>query len=435
MTPILALGLLLAPPAAPPTPAPPTFARDVAPLVYKHCAGCHHAGDVGPFPLMSYDDARKRSGQLAEVTAARSMPPWLPAKGHGEFKHDRALTDAQIGVFQKWHDAGAPEGDPGDAPLKPQFKAGWQLGKPDIVLTMPKPFAVPAEGRDIYHHFVFDLKLSKTKYLRGIEVVPGNRKVVHHAVGILDTGGGARRLAAKVAKEFGGMNYPGNAPGFLPAGFTPGYAPGQRPAFFDAGESIPLKVGTDLVLQMHYSPSGKDETDSTQVGLYLTDAPPKRNMGIVMLGSLDIDIAPGDGSYTRRDRFELPVDYEFKSVWSHLHLIGKSVRVWADLPDQSTRQLLRIDDWDFNWQDTYVYAKPFVLPKGTVIRAEFTWDNSDANPRNPARPPVRVLNGEQSADEMGGVILGGRPARAADETAAWVAVIAHYLEVEWKKKR
>jgi len=411
--------------------SPPTFNKDVAPILFAHCASCHHANDIGPFPLLTYQDAKKRAKLLARVTDSRLMPPWMPHPEWAQFKQARTLSAQQIAVFQKWLDAGTPEGAAADLPEQPVFKEGWQLGTPDLILKMDKPFTIPAEGRDIYHHFVFPLNLDKDKYLKGIEVIPGNRRVAHHAVGILDTGGTARKLA----KKHDGLSYPGNAPGFLPAGFTPGYAPGQKGGFFAPDEAITLKKGTDFVLQMHYSPSGKVETDQTQIGLYFSDIPPKRNVGILMLGSLDIDIAPGVKHYKRTDTFTVPVDYEVRSVWAHMHLIGREVKVWAELPNKKTIQLLWIDDWNFNWQDTYLYEKSFVLPKGTVIKAEFVWDNSADNPRNPSSPPVRVFNGEQSADEMGGLIIGGRPVYSWDELGAWIGVIAHYFEVEGKKKR
>ena len=409
----------------------PTFNKDIAPILFAHCAACHRPGDIGPFPLLTYADAKKRAKQLARVTDKRIMPPWMPHPEWATFKDARTLTAEQIAVFQKWADAGTPEGDAKDLPPQPKFKEGWQLGKPDLILKMDKPFTIPAEGRDVYHHFVFPLDLPKDRYLKGIEVIPGNRRVAHHAVGILDTSG----TAVKLAKKHDGISYPGNTPGFLPAGFTPGYAPGQKGGFFGPDEAITLKKGTDLVLQMHYSPSGKEETDQTQIGLYFTDTPPKRNVGILLMGSLDIDIAPGVKEYKRTDSFTIPVDYEVRSAWAHMHLIGKEVKMWAELPDKKTVKLLWISDWNFNWQDTYVYDKPFVLPKGTVVKAEFVWDNSAANPRNPSNPPKRVLNGEQSADEMGGLILGGRPVKPADELTAWLAVIGHYFEVEGKKQK
>jgi hypothetical protein len=324
--------------------------------------------------------------------------------------------------------AGAPEGESTDAPPAPKFKTGWQLGKPDVVLKMPKPFKIPAEGRDIYWHFVFPLNLKKETYLRGIETRPGNRRVAHHAVGILDTSGTARRLDAKN----GGNGYPGYGPGFLPAGFTPGYAPGATPRFFDKDQAITLKPGTDFVLQMHYHPSGKEETDQTEIGLYFTDRKPPKGIVIIAMASEEIDIPAGEKSYRATDRFKLPVDMEIRSVWAHMHTIGKTVKVTATLPNGTKRELLHIPDWDFNWQDTYLYRKPFKLPKGTIVDAEWTWDNSADNPRNPFTPPRRMRLGEDSTDEMSGLILGGVCNTWFDELSHWGAVIGHYFEVAKK---
>ncbi len=408
-----------------------TFNKDVAPIVFNHCTACHRPNNIGPFSLVTFQDAKKRAKQLARITEKRIMPPWLPSGEWAEFKHARTLTEAQVAVFASWVQDGALEGDATDLPPLPKFHDGWHFGPPDMILKMERPFDVPAEGRDIYHHFVFPLNFEKDRYLKGIEIMPGNRRVAHHAVGILDASGTARRLA----REHDGIGYPGNAPGFLPVGFTPGYAPGQEGALFGPGEAITLKKGTDYVLQMHYSPSGKEEIDQTSVGLYFTDTPPKRNVSIILMGAVDIDIPPGEKVYRKSDYFTLPVDYEVGNIWAHMHLIGRTAKVWAELPDKKTARLLKIDDWNFNWQDTYFYAEPIVLPKGTIIRAEFTWDNSAENPRNPSSPPARVLNGEQSSDEMAGIIIGGRPVSAADETKSWAAVVGHYLGIESRNTR
>jgi hypothetical protein len=425
----LLIGSLVLPSVA--VAANPTFNKDIAPILFKHCANCHRPNDIGPFSLLTYADAKKRAKQVAHITAQRTMPPWMPHATWGEFKYTRTLSAEQIALFQKWADTGMTEGLAKDLPPTPQFKDGWQLGQPDLILKMDKPFTVPAEGRDVYHHFVFPLNLPKDTYLKGIEVLPGNRRVAHHAVGILDTGGTARRLAQK----HDGAGYPSITPGFLPAGFTPGYAPGQGANLFGADEALTLKKGTDFVLQMHYSPTGKEETDQTQVGLYFTKTPPKRNIGLMMLGSVDIDIPPGDRAYTRTDTFKVPVDFEVRNIWAHMHLIGKEVKVWAELPDGKQKSLLWINDWNFNWQESYQYTKPFILPKNTLVKAKFVWDNSADNPRNPHQPPQRVRNGEQSADEMGGLIVGGRTVYPWDELGLWGGVIGHYFEIESKKKR
>lgn len=418
---------------APAGPAPegaPTFTRDIAPILFDKCASCHRPNQIGPFSLLTYADARKRATQIATVTEERVMPPWMPHPEWGEFSKARTLDDRQIAVLKGWSEAGTPEGNAADLPPLPKFKDGWQLGEPDLILKMPKPFVVPAEGRDVYVHFVFPLDFDKDKYLRGIEIMPGNRRVAHHAAGLLDASGTARKRAAKV-----GGSYTGNDPGFLPAGFTPGFVPGQEAAFFKEGEAITIKKGTDYMLQMHYHPVGTEQADQTMVGLYFTDQKPKRGLSMFLLGSTEIDMPPGEKAYKRSDAYRLLVDYEVRTIWAHMHLIGKQAKVWAELPDGTTRKMLWIDNWDFNWQDTYGYKQPFVLPKGTLVKAEFLWDNSADNPRNPFTPPQRIVEGEQSTNEMGGLIIGGLPVKPEEEWIHWLAVGGHYLGMTDKGKR
>jgi hypothetical protein len=414
--------------ACPLSAAPPTFHKDVAPILFAQCATCHRDGQIGPFPLLKYDDAKKRAKQIARVTGEKTMPPWKPDAGHDTFRDARLLTDAQMTTLKEWAAGGAPEGDPKDSPPPPKFKDGWQLGKPDIILKLPEPFTVPAEGRDIYQHFVFPLDLPKDIYVVGVECRPSNPKVAHHAVGLLDTSGAARKLDAKT-KEPG---YAGLNQGFLPAGFTPGYVPGQTPRRMKKGAAITIKKGTDFVLQMHYHPSGKEEKDQTEIGLYLTDTPPTSIIGVVAMASDEIDIPAGEKKFTAKDTFTLPADMTVESIWPHMHCIGKTVSVTAELPDGKTKKLLTIADWDFNWQDTYQYAKPFDLPKGTKVVAEFTWDNSKDNPRNPHSPPKQVRLGEGSLDEMSGLIITGELKTWQDSLAHWGGVIGHYAEVKAK---
>ncbi len=414
--------------AAPLFAAPPTFHKDVAPILFSQCATCHRDGQIGPFPLLKYDDAKKRAKQLARVTGEKTMPPWKPDSGHGEFLDARVLSETQMTTLKEWAAADAPEGDPKDSPPVPKFKDGWQLGKPDIILKMAEPFTIPADGRDVYQHFVFPLDLKKDIHVVGVECRPSNPKVAHHAVGLLDSSGEARKMDAKT-KEPG---YAGLNQGFLPAGFTPGYVPGQTPRRMKKGSGITIKKGTDFVLQMHYHPSGKEEKDQTEIGLYLSDTPPTNIMGVVMMASEEIDIPAGEKKFTAKDEFILPADMTVEGIWPHMHCVGKTVDVTAELPDGKTKRLLKISDWDFNWQDTYLYAKPFELPKGTKIVAEFTWDNSKDNPRNPHSPPKRIKLGEGSLDEMSGLIITGELKTWQDSLPHWGAVIGHYLEIKTK---
>ncbi|MBC7807201.1 MAG: hypothetical protein H7145_13755 [Akkermansiaceae bacterium] len=422
------------PPAATGTRAPgaPTWSRDVASIVYKNCTPCHRKGEAGPFPLESYADAKRMARMMAVVTKERLMPPWKPVDGHGDFRDERSLTDAEIRILNRWAAADAPSGDLKTAPPLPRFKTGWQLGTPDMVLEMPAAFPIPAEGRDVYQSFVFPLGFPKDRYLRGIEVRPGNRRVAHHAVGVLDTSGTARKLDAK-SPEQGYASMGGS--GFLPAGLTPGYVPGQTPRFFDDGSPLTLSKKADFVLQMHYHPSGKPETDRTVVGLYFTDKKPVKNPTGILLASEEIDIPAGASGYTVSDKFVLPTALAVHSVWAHMHMVGKKVRVWAELPGGGgTEKMLLINDWDFNWQDTYGYRKPIRLPKGTILHSEWVFDNTAANPRNPNSPPKRVRLGENSTDEMTGLWVGGLADDGWGELSLLGANIGHYFEITGKGK-
>jgi len=406
--------------------AGPTFHKDIAPILFAQCTTCHRDGEIGPFKLESYDDAQKRAKQIARVTGEKIMPPWKPDAGSETFHEARVLTKKQIETIAAWAEDGAPEGDVKDAPPKPKFPTGWKLGKPDLVLKMAERFKVPASGKDIYHQFVFPLDFKTDKHLIGLECRPGNPKVAHHAVGILDKSGTAHKLDAKHEGE----GYPGIGPGFLPSGFTPGYVPGQTPRLMLEGTAITIQKGTDFVLQMHYHPSGKEEFDQTEIAFYFTDKAPTKPIVLAMLSSEEIDIKPGTKKYEAADEYTLPADMTVTSIWPHMHLLGKSVKVTAKLPDGNTKPLLAISDWDFNWQDTYQYKEHFKLPKGTVIRSEFTWDNSKENPRNPFSPPQRIRLGEGSDDEMSGLIIGGYSSDWVAALHHFAAIVGHYIEVK-----
>ncbi len=326
---------------------PRTFNKDVAPILFSHCASCHRPNEVGPFSLLSYEDARKRAKQIARITAKKIMPPWKPDPGHGEFKYARVLNDAQIATLQAWAAAGAPEGHPNDLPPRPVFPEGWHLGQPDMILNLAKPYKIPAEGPDIYVHFVFPMNLEKDKYIRAVQILPSNRRAAHHGAILLDGSGTARKKAA----EHGGELYPNfGGPGFIPRGALPGYAPGMTTRAEESSEAgIVLGKGLDVVLQMHYHPLGKEEIDEPQIGLYFTDQKPARGVNIITMANNDDHIPAGEAAYKRTDSFTLPVDFKVGNIWGHMHMIGQEMRVWAELPDGKTKDLLLISDWDFNW--------------------------------------------------------------------------------------
>ncbi|HTS62975.1 MAG TPA: hypothetical protein VMH28_13190 [Candidatus Acidoferrales bacterium] len=376
-------------------PGSPTFSHDVAPLLYHRCANCHHAGGVAPFALLTYADASKRAALIAQVTAKHFMPPWLPAEP--AFRNEMKLTAAEIAILARWSAAGAPEGDPREAPRAPQFAEGWTLGKPDLEAGMPAAFQVPSEGPDLYQCFAVPAPSPRDHWVRALDIRPGNARAVHHVILFQDTTHTAR------ARDRG-TGYPCfGTPGFLPAlglgGWTPGFLPARNP------DDMPelLHGGADLVLQIHYHPTGKPETDRTRLALYFTDQPPKRRAQDIPLTSNRIDIPPGDRAYKVTDHFTIPVDVDAIAVIPHAHYVCRSMYGYAVLPDGTRRTLLRIPDWNFNWQQQYRFAEPVRLPEDTEVFMEFTYDNSDANPRNPNHPPARIRWGPGTADEMAGL--------------------------------
>jgi len=383
-----------------------TFSRDIAPILYKHCAGCHHPGQVAPFSLLTYEDAARRGKLIAKVTADRYMPPWKPEPGYGRFQGERRLGADEIQKIAQWALAGAPEGDPRQLPPPPKFAAGWQLGPPDLVAQMPKPFTVPADGPDLYQCFVVPLPVAELKYERAVEFRPGNAQVVHHALMFLDPMHSARH---------NGTSYPCfGTPGFLPSGALGGWSPGSAAIVMPPGTATKLYKDTDMVLQLHFHPTGKPETVQASVGLYFTAQAPTRHLVDIPLVSRNIDIPPGATAYKASDSFELPVDIDAVGIIPHAHYICRDMKGWAILPGGRKVWLIWIRDWDFNWQEQYHYQSPIRLPAGTRVFMEFSYDNSDANPHNPNHPPRRVEWGPDSTDEMAGLHIQAIPVRESD---------------------
>lgn len=401
-----------------------TFNKDIAPVLFSQCSSCHRPGEVAPFSLLTYDDAKKRARQIALVTEKRIMPPWKPEPGFGRFEGARHLTDAQIALFVKWAASGAKEGRKSDLPPPPKFTEGWAMGKPDLILRMPKAFTIPADGVDVNRSFVVPLHLPGDRHVRAAEFRPGNRRVVHHATVMLDTSGKARQLEIEQGGAGGGYKSFGG-PGFLPVGGLSGYVPGEtpRPVRPEVVGTLPKDV--DLVFGMHYHPSGKPETDQSEIGLYFTDKPGTRVGSIVLMGVLHVDIAPGDASHFEETSFTLPTDVDVTGIGPHMHFIGKTTHFWADLPDGTTKQLIKINHWDFNWGGTYTYVEPVHLPKGATIHGVWTFDNSADNPRNPSHPPKRVTYGESTTDEMGGAWINVIVDKQTDNLAVWIANLGH----------
>ncbi len=380
---------------------PVTFNRDVAPILYGNCTTCHRPGESAPFSLLTYNDARQRAGLISAATTTHVMPPWQPESAEGEFSGERRLDSGEIDTLRRWVEDGLQEGDPAERPAVPVFTDGWQLGVPDVVVSMPIPFGVPADGPDVFRNFVLPVPLNARRYVRALEFRPGNARVLHHARILLDDTGEVRRFDAKDSTPgFPGMDVPGAR---FPDGHFLGWAPGKAPA--REAYQWPIEPGTDLIVQMHLKPTGRPETIRASIGLYLTDEAPPRTPLMLRLGSKTIDIPAGESHYEITDRFEVPVDVTALSVYPHAHYLAKEMFVRATMPNGKSATLLHIPNWNFNWQDEYQYTQPVSLPRGTTIEMHYRYDNSDDNPHNPSSPPRQVLFGSETTDEMGELLV------------------------------
>ena len=376
-----------------------TFNRDVAPILFANCSSCHRPGASAPFNLLSYADARRRARFIAKVADDRIMPPWLPTPGHVPFKDERRLTDQQIATLQKWIEHGAIEGKPEDLPKRPEFADGWQLGQPDLVVTMPEAYTVPAEGTDVYRNFVIPVPTDRARYVKAVEFRPGNPRVVHHTYLWGDPVQDSRRLDAKdPGTGYGGMEA-GEAIRPL-GGQINSWNPGSSPRPPEPGIGWQLRKGMDLVLQAHLRPLGKPEPIQASIGLYFTDEPPARSAIPIWLFNYAIDIPADAPEHVVQDSFVLPADVEVRTIKPHAHYLCDEMLGTATLPDGKTVTLLHIKHWNFDWQEAYRLVEPLHLPKGTTLTMRYTYNNSSSNPRNPNAPPRRVRFGPSSSDEM-----------------------------------
>ena len=376
----------------------PTYTRDVAFILQKNCQECHRPGQVGPFALETYEQARKRAADIASVAEARRMPPWKPAPQFSpKFKHDRSLSTAEIAILTAWAETGTPQGDPADMPRPVSFADEWALGAPDLVLELPEPFTVPASGEDIYRCFVIPTDLPDDVYVDAVEYRPGNRRAVHHILTYSDTSGAAR----KRDEADPGPGYTCfSGPGVEIHGDLGGWAPGNEANRLPEGVGRILPRKADVLVQIHYHPSGKPETDRTRIGLHFARKKVKQIMHWAAVINTDFKLTPGQSNIEVKAAWPVPTDLEAIAVTPHMHLLGRDIVVSATYPDGNSEELIKILDWDFNWQNTYYFTKPIDLPKGTVLKVVAHFDNSAKNPRNPSKPPKTVGWGEATTDEM-----------------------------------
>ncbi len=383
----------------------PTFSNQVVRIFQQHCQSCHRDGDVAPFSLVSYEDARPHAALIKFMTQSRQMPPWKATDGCGEFSDTRRLSEAEIDTIAKWVDAGAPQGSPSDLPPPREFPSDWLLGEPDLILANDEPYTPPA-GQDTYRCFTIPTNLISSAYVRAVDTHPDDRETVHHVLTFVDTTGASVALdeadPGPGYKCFGG-------PLFDTTGSLGGWAPGTRPLELPDGVGFTLPAASRVVMQVHYHPHhGTPAPDRTALGVYFWPQRPDREMIFVPLINQTFTIPPNDPNYRVTAQLPIKVPWPLK-IWfiaPHMHLLGKKMNVQVQPPGGAAQCLIDIQDWDFNWQGAYRYKEPVSVPVGSQISLTAYYDNSSGNPRNPNNPPKAVSWGEETTDEMCIAFLG-----------------------------
>ena len=390
-----------------------TYHKDVLPILQTHCQSCHRPGEVGPFSLMTYKQAVNWADDIKSFTKSKTMPPWKPVEGV-TFRDERRLNEKEIATLAAWVDGGTPEGEVKDAPPPRQFIQGWQLGKPDLVLTPDADFTLGGTGRDVFRCFVLPTNLPEDTYVTAVEFRPGNPRVTHHSLIFLDNQGRGRKLAEAEKERQKNRDVdvgPGYTVamgvGFAPIGAMGGWAPGQVSRSLPAGTGYLLPKGSDVVVQVHYHRDGRVEKDRFQLGLYFAKEPiGKRYQGLVIPGRF-LAIPANNDSFRVTGSVWIDQEVDLHSVMPHMHMLGKKIKVTITPAGEKPQVLVAIEDWDYNWQETYFLKEPMKLKAGTRFDVEAVYDNSGKNPHNPFNPPRMVLFGEQTTNEMCFVFLGG----------------------------
>lgn len=389
-----------------------TWSEDIAPIIFDHCTSCHRPGEIAPFPLMNYQDAKDWGPTIKYVTDIRYMPPWKADPNFGvSYLGENFLSQSQIDLIRDWVDQDMPQGDPNLEPPLPVFPSGSQVGTPDLVLSFAQTHIHPGDGYDEYRYFVLPTGLTEAKDLVALEMRPGNTRVVHHALFWQDTTGTAAMEDA-MTPEYGYLGASTGGQAGLPGGLTnlnnqlPGYVPGQRPTILTNGIAQKLLPGSDLVVQVHYAPTSVDEADSSTVNLFFADQPAQRFLkNYIMLpfaGTLTNGpfFIPANQQKTFHGIWEAPEEISLVAITPHMHLLGVQWTVFAITPAGDSVPLINIPDWDFNWQGSYNFKKMIRLPQGSEIHAYASYDNTTNNPSNPNNPPQFVTWGESTTAEM-----------------------------------
>jgi hypothetical protein len=373
----------------------PTFTKDVLPILQNRCQQCHRAGEIAPMPFGTYAETRPWAKAIRASVIERKMPPWFADPKYGHFANDRTLSQQEIDTLVAWTDAGAPPGDPKDAPPPRDWPQSWTIGTPDAAFEMPAPFPIPKEGAIEYQYIILPTHFATDKWLQQVEVRPTDRAAVHHAV-VYIREPGSDWLAGRPRGQAFALPI---AKSLTTSDVLMVYTPGNSSDGWAQGTAKRIKAGSDLILQMHYTAHGKTSTDRTRIGLVFAKEPPKQSILTLQMGNDKFVIPPGDPSYRVTVSGTLPNDALLISMLPHMHLRGKSFEYQIVQPAGRVETLLKVNNFDFNWQINYRLKEPRPLRAGTRLLFSAEFDNSANNPRNPD-PKAEVRFGEQSWEEM-----------------------------------
>jgi hypothetical protein len=355
----------------------PTFSKDVAPIFYKNCTGCHRPGEIAPMSLLTYKDARPWAKSIREKVANRDMPPWHADPKYGEWRNDRRISQEAINTILAWVNNGAQEGDPKDLPSMPEYTPGWRIGKPDETFSAPEQ-SVPAEGVVDYQYLSVPTNFKEDRYITSAEIRSSAKTVVHHVIVFVQEPGATSRLQGKLLV---------------------GFAPGEDPAIFRPGFGRKIPAGSNLLFQIHYTPNGTPAKDVTTVGLIYAKTPVQHTVVTRPVLQTAFAIPAGDPNYEVKSSFTFNESAQLYSFMPHMHLRGKDFEYKAVFPDGTSKILLSVPRYDFSWQTYYVLKDPIAVPKGTRIECVAHFDNSTNNKYNP--DPTKVVKwGDQTWEEM-----------------------------------
>ncbi|TDI25643.1 MAG: thiol-disulfide isomerase [Acidobacteria bacterium] len=373
----------------------PTFAKDIAPILYENCVACHRPNHLAPMSLITYSDARPWARAVKTKVLAREMPPWGADSSVRAYKNDASLTQAEIDTITAWVDGGAPEGNTADLPEVPQFAEGWSIGEPDLIFTMLEPFEVPADGTVPYSYITVPTNLTEDTWISAHEFRPGDRRVLHHVIPtVLEDDGKPATGEVKLQRDRTRTRAEGASVG--------GYVPNRLGTVYEDGVAVLLPAGADIEAQMHYTTIGEPVLDRSSWGVVLaktSSSKPRRRAGGGALASMTFAIEPGNADFVVTASRTIEEDTYLANMMPHMHVRGKSARYTVTYPDGREVVALSVPNYDFNWQLRYQLEEPIFMPKGSVLEAEFHYDNSGANKFNPD-PTAEVRWGDQTWEEM-----------------------------------